>query len=286
RGDHGCVRGHLARRQHRDRGHPRTGHRRARAPRRAHAGREDRERPREPEPAHRAGPAAGDDERGGAGMNLRESIGIALSGIRANKLRSFLTLLGIIIGVASVIAVVSFVEGLNRFVTQKLLNAGANVFVVDKWGFITSQEAFDEANKNPDVTLADADALRSGVQHAAMVVAEAGSAAATRYRNKDMKGVPGNGAGPGDYGVDDLPLEHGRHLSELDDAERRPVVVLGPEVVEELFGSIDAVGRSVRIERYEFEVVGVTQAKGKIFGQSQDRFAIVPIQTFQKYWQE
>src|SRR5262249_60270721 len=65
-----------------------------------------------------------------------------------------------------------------------------------------------------------------------------------------------------------------------------PVVVRGPEVVEELFGSIDAVGRSVRIERYEFEVVGVTQAKGKIFGQSQDRFAIVPIQTFQKYWQE
>jgi putative ABC transport system permease protein len=93
-------------------------------------------------------------------LNLRESIGIALGGIRANKLRSFLTLLGIIIGVASVIAVVSFVEGLNRFVTQKLLNAGANVFVVDKWGFITSQEEFDEANKNPVVTLADADALR------------------------------------------------------------------------------------------------------------------------------
>ena len=76
-------------------------------------------------------------------MNLRESVGIALGGVRANKLRSFLTLLGIIIGVASVIAVVSFVEGLNRFVPQKLLNAGANVFQVDKYGFITSQEAFE-----------------------------------------------------------------------------------------------------------------------------------------------
>ena len=122
-------------------------------------------------------------------MNLRESVGIALGGVRANKLRSFLTLLGIIIGVASVIAVVSFVEGLNRFVTQKLLNAGANVFVVDKYGFITSQEAFDEANKNPDVTLDDADALRAGVRHASMVVAEAGSAAPVRYRNKLMKAV-------------------------------------------------------------------------------------------------
>ena len=219
-------------------------------------------------------------------MNLRESMGIALGGIRANKLRSFLTLLGIIIGVASVIAVVSFVEGLNRFVTQKLLNAGANVFVVDKYGFITSQEAFDEANKNPDVTLDDADALRTGMRHATMVVAQAGSAAPVRYRNKVMKAVPVNGRSAGYDVVDDITIERGRHLSELDDTERRPVAVIGPEVGEELFGSLDPLGRLIRIDRYEFEVVGITKAKGKIFGQSQDRFATVPIQTFCKFWQE
>ena len=219
-------------------------------------------------------------------MNLRESMGIALGGIRANKLRSFLTLLGIIIGVASVIAVVSFVEGLNRFVTQKLLNAGANVFVIDKWGFITSQEQFDEANKNPDVTLDDADALRAGMRHATMIVAQAGSAAPLRYRNKVMKAVPVNGRSAGYDVVDDITIERGRHLSELDDDERRPVVVIGPEVADELFGSLDPLGKLVRIDRYEFEIVGVTKAKGKIFGQSQDRFATVPIQTFQKYWQE
>ena len=78
-------------------------------------------------------------------MNLRESVGIALGALRANKMRSFLTLLGTIIGVASVIAVVSFVEGMNRYVSQKLLNAGANVFWVDKWGLITSQEAWEDA---------------------------------------------------------------------------------------------------------------------------------------------
>ena len=219
-------------------------------------------------------------------MNLRESVGIALGGIRANKLRSFLTLLGIIIGVASVIAVVSFVEGLNRFVTQKLLNAGANVFVIDKWGFITSQEAFDEANKNPDVTLDDGDALRLGMRHATMVVAEAGSAEPVRYRNKVMKAVPVNGRSAGYDLVDDIAIERGRHLTELDDSERRPVAVLGPEVASELFGSLEPLGRSIRLDRYEFEVVGVTLAKGKIFGQSQDRFVTVPIQTFQKYWQE
>ncbi len=219
-------------------------------------------------------------------MNLRESVGIALGGVRANKLRSFLTLLGIIIGVASVIAVVSFVEGLNRFVTQKLLNAGANVFVVDKYGFITSQEAFDLANKNPDVTLDDGDALRAGMRHASMIVAEASSVAPLRYRSKVMKGVFVNGRGAGYDLVDDLAIEHGRHLTEFDDSERRPVVVIGPEVGQELFGSLDPIGRSLRIDRYEFEIVGVTQAKGKMFGQSQDRFVTVPIRTFQKYWQE
>src|SRR6185503_6533930 len=202
-------------------------HRRARTARRAHARRQDRERPGEPEPALGQA-AAGRGER--RRLNLRESMGIALGGIRANKLRSFLTLLGIIIGVASVIAVVSFVEGLNRFVTQKLLNAGANVFVIDKWGFITSQEAFDEANKNPDVTLDDADALRRGMRHATMVVAEAGAAEPVRYRNKVMKGVPVNGRSDGYDVVDDIAIERGRHLTELDDTERRPVAVLGPEV--------------------------------------------------------
>ncbi len=219
-------------------------------------------------------------------MNLRESVGIALGGVRANKLRSFLTLLGIIIGVASVIAVVSFVEGLNQFVTQKLLNAGANVFVVDKYGFITSQEAFEEADKNPPVTLDDADALRDGVRHASMVVASAGSGAPVRAGSKVMKGVNLRGRSEGYDLIDDVAIESGRHLSGLDDSERRSVVVLGPEVAEELFGKGDPLGRRVRIGRYEFEVVGVTKAKGKMFGQSQDRFVTIPVRTFVKYWQE
>ena len=220
-------------------------------------------------------------------MNLRESIGIALGGLRANKLRSFLTLLGIIIGVASVIAVVSFVEGLNRFVTQKLLNAGANVFVVDREGFITSQDQFEAARRRPPVTLDDADAIRAGAPHAALVVAQTQSMVPLRYRANVMKAVMLNGRSEGYDLVDDQALELGRHLSELDDRDRRMVAVLGPEVAEELFGgSESAMGRRLRVGRYEFEVVGVTKAKGKLFGQSQDRFVTIPVHTFQKYWQE
>ncbi len=219
-------------------------------------------------------------------MNMRESVGIALGGVRANKLRSFLTLLGTIIGVASVISVVSFVEGLNQFVTQKLLNAGANVLSVDKYGFITSQEAFEEADRRPDITLADADALRSGVAHASSVVSQSGTSKVLRYRSKAMKAVSINGRSAGYDVVDDIAIEQGRHLSELDDMGRRLVCVIGPEVAEELFDNLDPLGRRVRVDRWEFEVIGVTKAKGKLLGQSQDRFVTLPIRTFAKYWQE
>ena len=84
--------------------------------------------------------------------------------------------------------------------------------------------------------------------------------------------------------VEDLVIDRGRHLSEVDDRRRRPVCVLGPETAEEAFPGSDPVGQSVRLGDHTFEVVGVTQPKGKMFGQSQDRFVVVPVRTFQKYW--
>ncbi|HTQ45474.1 MAG TPA: ABC transporter permease [Polyangiaceae bacterium] len=219
-------------------------------------------------------------------MNLRESVGIALGGVRANKLRSFLTLLGTIIGVASVIAVMSFVEGLNRFVTDKLLNAGANVFQIDKYGFITSQEEFEQAEKRPDVTLDDAQALREGVTHAALVVGEAEGNVSIRYRAHVMKGVSIHGRGPGYDAVDDIQIAQGRHLTDIDDRERRAVCVLGPEVSDEIFANVDPLGREVRVGEEDFEVVGVTEPKGKVFGVSQDRFVSVPVHAFQKYFMQ
>ncbi len=218
-------------------------------------------------------------------MNLRESMGIALRALRANKLRSFLTLLGTIIGVGSVIFVLSVVEGLNRYVSEKILNAGANVFWIDKYGLITSEDAFQEAQKRPDITLDDADALRLTLRHARMVVAMADATAPVRQGNKVVRGVGVRGRGAGYDVVDDLTIDQGRHLTEFDDRRRQMVCVIGPEIAEELFPGLQAVGRMVRVRDWTFEVVGVTKAKGKLLGQSQDRFVAIPIHTFQKYWQ-
>ncbi len=216
-------------------------------------------------------------------MNLRESIGIALGALRANKLRSFLTLLGTIIGVASVIAVVSFVEGMNRYVSQKLLNAGANVFWVDKYGLITSQEEFEEAMKRPDVTFEDAEAIRRSAVHAVMVVPQDDAMEPVRYRTKAMKGVQVRGRGPGYEVVEDLTIAEGRQLNEIDDHARSLVCVVGPEVSDELFNGLDPLDRVIRVGAQSYRVVGLTQAKGKLLGQSQDRFVAIPFRTLQKY---
>jgi putative ABC transport system permease protein len=217
-------------------------------------------------------------------MNLRESVGIALGALRANKLRSFLTLLGTIIGVGAVVFVLSVVEGLNQYVSSKILGAGSNVFWVDKFGDAMTEEAFEEAMRRPDITLDDIDALRLGVRHAASVVGATGSSAPVRHRDKVARGVDLNGRSAGYDVVEDLTIDRGRHLSELDDRRRRPVCVLGPEVADEVFPGMDPVGQQVRIGDQMFEVVGVTKPKGKLLGRSQDHFVTVPIHTYQKYW--
>jgi putative ABC transport system permease protein len=219
-------------------------------------------------------------------VNLRESVGIALGALRANKLRSFLTLLGTIIGVMSVITVVSFVEGLNRYVSDKLLAAGANVFSIDKFGLITSQEAYEEAMKRPDITPDDAEALRLGMRHASLVVAQSFDRANVRYRSKILRAVSIRGRGAGYEIIDDLAIDSGRHLGDFDDQRRRLVCVIGPEVADELFPGIDPIGRQIRVGEQSFEVVGVTKAKGKVLGQSQDRFVTIPVRTFIKFMQE
>jgi putative ABC transport system permease protein len=216
-------------------------------------------------------------------MNPRESAGIALGALRANKLRSFLTLLGTIIGVMSVIAVLSFVEGLNRFVSQKLLNAGANAFWVDPYGFVTSQDEWEKVRNNPEITMDDADALRLGVPHAVMIVPQADARVSATYRNKIVRGVETRGRGPGFEVVDDYTVAIGRNLNEQDDLRRQLVCVVGSEVAEELFGSLDPLGRRIRLGAETYEIVGVMASKGKVFGQSQDKFAAIPIRTFLKY---
>ena len=217
-------------------------------------------------------------------MEFRESARIALSALRANKLRSFLTLLGTIVGVTAVIALISLIQGANKYVSEKLVSQGANVFWVDKFGLILDDDKFREALKRKDLELADAEAVQSGARLAAAVRAKKDRQADVRYGSERVRRVPIQGMW-GDYvAVDRIDLQEGRHLTSADINRRRAVCVLGYEVWENLFKGQTAVGREVRIGPNSFDVVGVAEKKGSFLGQSQDNFVIVPLGASDKIW--
>src|SRR5439155_22338250 len=140
----------------------------------------------------------------------------------------------------------------------------------------------ERVSDRPDVTIDDADALREGVSHARLVIAQGNDQVVARYKNKTVKGVTLRGRSAGFETVDDYTIGSGRFYGDLDDQRRRPVCVLGPELVEDLFGNLDPIGREIRLGADTYEVIGVTAAKGKLLGQSQDRFAATPMRTFIK----
>jgi putative ABC transport system permease protein len=210
-------------------------------------------------------------------LEFRESARIALSALRANKLRSFLTLLGKIVGVTAVIALISLIQGANKYVSEKLVSQGANVFWVDKFGLILDNDKFREALKRKDLELDDAEAVASSAKLALSVRANKDRNADVRYGNDRVRRVPIQGMW-GDYvAVDRIDLQEGRHLTASDINRRRSVCVLGFEVWEKLFKDQPALGHEVRIGSNSFYVVGVAEKKGSFLGQSQDNYVIVPL---------
>ena len=215
-------------------------------------------------------------------MNLRESAGIALSAVRAQKLRSFLTLLGVIIGVSSVIAVMSLVQGLNQYVAKQLASSGSNVFSVDKVGLAFDRLTLEDRMRRADITRAQADRVATAARHIAAASAERTTAMALRRGSHTLNAVEVRGVGPGYMGVDDLPVEFGRPLGELDENGHRATCVIGVDVATELFGSLDPLGQEVRAGGQTLTVVGVGERKGSSFGQSRDLYLLMPLSTFER----
>jgi putative ABC transport system permease protein len=215
---------------------------------------------------------------------LRECVALALGALRANKLRSFLTLLGTIVGVTAVIAIISLIQGMNTYVSNALLSQGANVFTVDKFGFILSEEEFRNATKRKDLVLADAEAIAALSRSAGHVKAETERGDDVRFGTERLRRIPVKGV-HGEYAeVDRMELLEGRHLTQNDMSRRRTVTVLGHEVWEKLFDNRPAVGHEVRIGNFKYLVVGVAAKKGSVFGQSQDNYVIIPLSAWQKVY--
>jgi putative ABC transport system permease protein len=204
--------------------------------------------------------------------------------LRGNKLRSFLTLLGIIVAVTSIIAVVTVIQGLNSKVSELVTGRGADVFVLDRIGTSEafSSQAMVEALSRPELTAGDAEALSREGTTLAYVAAEVATYDDVWGGSRKVEDMNINGVGPEYPYLSTFEIARGRHLSPLEIDRARPVAVIGEDVSMELFPTNDPLDGTIRIRGRHFEVIGVAKPQGTTFGVTQDNFVVIPLAAWQK----
>ena len=219
-------------------------------------------------------------------MNSIEAIRIALQSLWANKLRSVLTLLGVVIGVAAVIAVVTFVEGINTYVAEKIFNLGADVFIIFKVSpALTNVDHYLEAEKRKDLLIEDYQTVRDACRHCVYVgAAVRNNSGHVKYAEQSITDTTVQGITPSMAPIYDTDLTAGRMLNETDLNNKSPVIVVGTDIVEHLMTGSDPLGKEVRLDGWTYQVIGVGKKKGKTMGQSQDNYVMIPITAYLKQY--
>ncbi|MGA9353378.1 MAG: ABC transporter permease [Terriglobales bacterium] len=219
-------------------------------------------------------------------MHTAEAIKIAMQSLWANKLRSALTLLGVVIGVAAVIAVVTFVNGINSFVAEKIFNLGADVFIVFKVSpAVTNVDHYIEGQKRKDFTLDDYRAVREGCKLCAYVGAYArNNSGHLKYAEQSLTDTIVQGMTPAVAITQDVDIESGRMVNQSDLDNDSPVVVVGPDVVDTLMPGVDPFGKEIRIDGWTYRIIGVGKKKGSVLGQSLDNWAFMPLSSWFKQY--
>ncbi len=217
-------------------------------------------------------------------ITFKETFKLALDALRAHKLRSFLTLLGVILAVTTLVAVMSVINGLNGYIADKVANLGSNVYIVDRFGIITSRDQWIKAQKRPLVTMEDYARFRDNLKLANAVGAEEDRNIQTRSGNAIMENTSLMGATANFADIRNLGVAQGRFITQADDDHRSDVAFVGPDLVKKFFPNVDPIGKTIRVQTHTYEVIGVAEALGSALGQSQDNYMILPIHTYQKGW--
>jgi putative ABC transport system permease protein len=227
--------------------------------------------------------AASQEQGGHAGF--LDYAGVAIDSLRANKLRSFLTLLGIIIGITSIISVISIIQGLDQYWKQKVSNFGPNTFVVTQFPITTNLDKFFEMiRRNPDVHADAADAIRRSCTACELVGVETHKQVNVRSGRQSLDQIDMSGITPNILDIEGFGVETGRALQDWDEEHSRFVAFIGADVAEKLFLGVDPLGKNMQIDDHSYTVVGVAEKKGSVFGFSRDNFAKIPLSTFQKIY--
>jgi putative ABC transport system permease protein len=215
-------------------------------------------------------------------MHFAEAIRISLQSLWANKLRSVLTLLGVVIGVAAVIAVVTFVNGINAYVAEKIFRLGADVFIVGKMSaVITNADQLMEGQKHKDLTMEDFRAVSEGCIHCTAVGAGiTGFNGHVAYSNQSSSDSFVRGYDTNMQNVADLEIVEGRALNESDVEHGSQVAIIGQDILDNVMGSADPIDKEVRVDGQLYRVIGVGKKEGKTLGQSMDNYVVIPITAY------
>src|SRR5271165_6442089 len=216
---------------------------------------------------------------------FREPALIALQTMRAHKLRSFLVLLGVILSVSTLILVVALISGMNQYFAERVANLGSNVFVINKLGIISDSAAYVKAvRRNRDISWDDFEALRDGLKLPKNVGVQVNRTGNVRSEKQNLEDVTNRGvtANMGEMDVEEPAT--GRYISESDNDHHAMVGMIGSEVAEKLFPETDPLGKTIVIDGQEVTVVGVGKPLGNVFGQSQDTYVYLPIESWMKLY--
>ncbi|MGH9722713.1 MAG: ABC transporter permease [Bryobacteraceae bacterium] len=212
---------------------------------------------------------------------LRDDLRIATDALRAHKLRASLTMIGLTMGVATLITVMTIIQGANVYVEQKVANLGTNVFQIARLPFaVVDFSAIQKALRNKFITLDDLRAVQAACSQCQHAGATINSSARTRYRDHEIQDTTLSGHSPNMMDIDTKTLSLGRYFNESEDRHGAAVCLIGDKLVTEFFAGLDPLAKVIRIGNDEFTVIGTFEKIGSVLGQERDNFAVIPLTTY------
>jgi putative ABC transport system permease protein len=218
-------------------------------------------------------------------VTAREAFWIALEALRTHKLRSFLTLLGVVIATTTLIVVMSMVNGMNLYIADHIANLGATVFILDQFKWTSSDEEWLKMQRrNKPIHLEDYDFLKDSLPGYKSIgaVAWVWPRPTIRYESHTLYEVPLRGVTASMIDMGQEQIESGRFISDTEYTHSAMVCFIGQDLVSEFFPTVDPLDKTISINGLPFRVVGIAKRIGTTFGQSEDNFALIPLTTFKK----
>ena len=210
----------------------------------------------------------------------------AVQSLRGSKLRSFLTLLGIILATTTLIAVMSVINGMDVYIAQSVTSMGADGYRVQRIAMMQydPKKYLEMLRRNPQLTKEEFAFLRSQLTLTREIGMVANRGVSVHLGKELVENVGLQGASPNMGVIGNMEAEEGRFLSETENDRRMNAVFIGHDIKDQLFPNSSPIGKSISVEGLPFQVVGVAKAKGSVFGQSQDKFVVIPVETYFKIW--